>query len=196
MLKAQSIYMKSVATFELICIVVLFYLFSIFLMRFIKKFFFICILIVLAFFVYRLISPTSANALLSDIKSFSNDTLGTHFALSQPILESTWVVLDVTGVVLEETWILQEFASGDELLLNDVDLSQQSMSTWTVVTWTLPVVEEPKVVVPLQTPPSPTTTPLKTPTLKKTTTTPKATTSSSSSTIRQAVSDLKAIFGE
>jgi hypothetical protein len=51
-------------------------------MRFLKRFIFVVILLVLAFFIYRLISPKAANQLLLDIKTFSNDTVGTHFSLS------------------------------------------------------------------------------------------------------------------
>ncbi|MEI6672975.1 MAG: hypothetical protein WCL02_06720 [bacterium] len=58
-------------------------------MRFIKRFFFIIFLLLIAFFVYRLISPKAANALLFDLKTFSNDKIGTHFILSGEILVTT-----------------------------------------------------------------------------------------------------------
>lgn len=51
-------------------------------MRFIKRLFFVTILLVIAFFFYRLINPAGAKALLYDIKSFFNTTIGTHFSLT------------------------------------------------------------------------------------------------------------------
>jgi hypothetical protein len=51
-------------------------------MRFIKRFIFVILLLIIAFFIYRLISPKAAKELLFDLKSFSNDKIGTHFSLS------------------------------------------------------------------------------------------------------------------
>jgi len=51
-------------------------------MRFIKRLIFVVFLLVAAFFVYRVISPTAAKELLYDLKSFANDTIGTHFSLN------------------------------------------------------------------------------------------------------------------
>jgi hypothetical protein len=58
-------------------------------MRFVKRFIFVVILLVLAFFIYRLISPKAANQLLLDIKTFSNDTIGTRFSLSGEVIVAT-----------------------------------------------------------------------------------------------------------
>jgi hypothetical protein len=58
-------------------------------MRFIKRLIFVVLLLVIAFFIYRLISPTAAKELLYDIKSFSNDKIGTHFSLSGEVLLET-----------------------------------------------------------------------------------------------------------
>jgi hypothetical protein len=102
-------------------------------MRFIKRLIFIVILLLLAFFVYRLINPSSANALLRDLKSFSNTTIGTHFSLTNEVLQTTWTNLEITGTVLEATWLLQELTGDDELLFNDIDLSWENelpLLTW------------------------------------------------------------------
>lgn len=72
-------------------------------MKFIKRLLFILFLLIVAFFVYRLINPTAAKELLYDLKSFSNDTIGTHFSLSGEVLETTGVVLDLTGTIVEST---------------------------------------------------------------------------------------------
>jgi len=58
-------------------------------MRFIKRLIFVIILLVIAFFIYRLINPKAANALLHDMKSFSNQRIGTHFSLSGTIITIT-----------------------------------------------------------------------------------------------------------
>ena len=58
-------------------------------MRFIKRLIFVILLLLIAFFVYRLINPTAAKELLYDIKSFSNTTIGTHFSLSGEVLVET-----------------------------------------------------------------------------------------------------------
>jgi len=108
------------------------------LMRFIKRLIFVILLLVIAFFVYRLINPTAANQLLSDIKSFSNDKIGTHFILTWEILVQSWVVLDTTGTVVDTTWFLQDSSGDEQLLLNDAELSQDTGSslvehtTWTI----------------------------------------------------------------
>lgn len=52
-------------------------------MRFIKRFIFVLILLVIAFFIYRRISPKAANNLLDDLKTLSNNTIGTNFSLSE-----------------------------------------------------------------------------------------------------------------
>lgn len=111
-------------------------------MRFIKRFFFIILLLLIAFFIYRLISPKAANALLFDLKTFSNDKIGTHFILSGEVLVTTWtlvdtwVIIDTTGVVLNDTWIFQE-NTGDELLLNDTENMQNTGTALVVDTWTI-----------------------------------------------------------
>ena len=111
-------------------------------MRFIKKLIFIIILLLLAFFVYRLINPLAANALLHDLKSFSNTNIGTHFSLTGEVIENTWINLDVTGTILESTWALQELTGDEELLLNDTQLSwenvDENIQTWTVVSTPCP----------------------------------------------------------
>ncbi len=58
-------------------------------MKFIKRLIFVIILLLIAFFIYRLISPKAANELLRDLKSFSNTTIGTHFVLSGQTLVVT-----------------------------------------------------------------------------------------------------------
>ena len=106
-----------------------------------------------------------------DLKSFSNEKIGTHFSLTGEVLIlASWTVLDMTGTILEDTWILQEFAD-DELLFDDTDLL-----TWDdlpvivpeveVSTWVVPPVVAP---APAVVPPTPTTvvkptTPVKKPT--------------------------------
>jgi hypothetical protein len=54
-------------------------------MRFVKRFIFVLILLLIAFFIYRLVNPTAAKELLFDLKTFSNDKIGTHFSLSGEI---------------------------------------------------------------------------------------------------------------
>lgn len=113
-------------------------------MIFIKRFFFVLILLVIAFFVYRMIHPVWAASLLYDLKSFSNSTLGTDFVLfsdiqntTGAIFDETWIVLDVTGILFDDTGSLQEI-SGDELLLHDVDILDEPISdTQPFVTWTI-----------------------------------------------------------
>jgi hypothetical protein len=58
-------------------------------MRFIKRFIFVIVLLLIAFFLYRLISPKAANQLLFDLKNFSNTSIGTHFSLSGEIIQTT-----------------------------------------------------------------------------------------------------------
>ncbi|MFA6256372.1 MAG: hypothetical protein WC606_04265 [Candidatus Absconditabacterales bacterium] len=98
-------------------------------MRFIKRLVFVIILLLIAFFIYRLINPTAAKQLLFDIKTFSNDKIGTHFSLSGEILIASGVVLDETGIVLEETGALQELTGDEELLLNAAEFSGESLDT-------------------------------------------------------------------
>ena len=148
-------------------------------MRFIKRFIFVLILLLIAFFIYRLINPTAAKELLFDLKTFSNDKIGTHFSLSGEIIE-TWVVLNMTGTVLEDTWFLQEISGDEQLLLNDAELTQESFTeTWTPSVATAVVA------------PTPTPVPTPTPTTVKTTPTTTKTTSSSSS---KDTSDLNAFL--
>jgi len=108
------------------------------LMRFIKRLIFVVLLLVIAFFVYRLVNPTAAKELLYDIKSLSNNTIGTHFALSGEVLVETWVVLDMTGIILWDTWFLEEMSGDEQLLLNDAELPQDTgISLVEEVTWTI-----------------------------------------------------------
>ena len=152
-------------------------------MKFIKRFIFVLILLLIAFFIYRLINPTAAKELLFDLKTFSNDKIGTHFSLSGEIIE-TWAVLNVTGTVSEDMWFLQEISGDEQLLLNDAELTQESFTE----TWTSSVATA--VVAPAPTPlPTPTPTP-KTTTVKTTTPTTKTTSSSSS----KNTSDLNAFL--
>jgi len=58
-------------------------------MRFIKRLIFIIVLLLVAFFVYRLINPTAAKALLYDLATFSNTRLHTHFTLNNIPLVAT-----------------------------------------------------------------------------------------------------------
>ena len=98
-----------------------------------------------------------------DLKSFSNDKIGTHFSLSGEVIAETWVVLDITGTVLDDTWILEEMSGDEELLLNDSALPEESFSeTWTVSVATA-------VVAPTPTP-TPTSAPVPTSPKKPTTT--------------------------
>jgi hypothetical protein len=41
----------------------------------------------------------------------------------------------MTGIVVEETWILQEATGNEELLLNDIELLQEDFGTGTSATW-------------------------------------------------------------
>ncbi len=109
-------------------------------MRFIKRLLFVILLLVIAFFVYRLINPTAANSLLHDIKSFSNDKIGTHFSLDTKTIAASWAVSSWTvspwstlsNSSVNITWnILND--SGDELLLTDINAS----ATWISATWSL-----------------------------------------------------------
>lgn len=153
-------------------------------MKFIKRFIFVLILLLIAFFVYRLINPSAAKALLYDVKSFSNDTLGTHFSLSGELLQSTWVILDSTGVLVQDTWMMQEITGDDELLLENMELPAENFDTEPSLTWT--VVSTPTATTPS---PTPTTTPTTQPTTTpKTTTTPKWLSS-------QDIRDLQTLFG-
>jgi len=137
-------------------------------MRFIKRLIFILLLLVVAFFIYRLISPTWAQELLSDLKTFSNDTIGTHFSVDSVSISTTWSVFDVTGVVttgvvitgvvitgMEQTWALQEIMGDDELMFESSFLQDDTtgmITSWTIVSWTtvvfVPEAETPTRVIP------------------------------------------------
>jgi hypothetical protein len=72
-------------------------------MRFIKRLVVVIVLLLLAFFLYRLISPSGAKALLYDLKFLANDKIGTHFSLETNEEILTGSVIDITGLVLDET---------------------------------------------------------------------------------------------
>lgn len=103
---------------------------------------------------------------MNDIKTFSNDTIGTHFSLNDQFVETTWTLLNMTGILLEDTWALQEITGDEDLLLNDMDLLEDTSNVVSPATWTTVTTSATPVV------PSTTTTPKVTPT-PKTTTTPK-----------------------
>ena len=97
-------------------------------MKFIKRLIFICILLLIAFFIYRLINPTAAQELLYDIKTFSNTNLHTHFSLNTgEILVETWIIFEI-----EETWGLQELTGDDELLFGGTEGIEENTGTWTI----------------------------------------------------------------
>lgn len=98
-------------------------------MRFIKRLIFIIILLLIAFFIYRLISPQSAKQFLYDLKLSSNTTIGTQFLLTGEILDSSGLSLDVAEVVVENTWILQDISDDEQLLLNDFEFLQEDIAT-------------------------------------------------------------------
>jgi hypothetical protein len=100
-------------------------------MRFIKRFVVVLVLLVLAFFFYRLINPTGAKALLFDLKNFSNNSIGTNFSLTQDgeeVLLDTWTVLGETGVLIDNDSVLQEIDEADELLLGDISLDEETFT--------------------------------------------------------------------
>lgn len=103
-------------------------------MRLIKRFIFVLVLLVLVFFVYRLINPSWAQALLSDLKTTSNDLFWTHFVIEEMINVTwslaPWSVDSITGDITGETWSLQEM-TWDELLLDDLSLIETVTTTWT-----------------------------------------------------------------
>jgi hypothetical protein len=105
-------------------------------MRFLKRLLFILLLLLLSFFLYRLINPTWAKALLFDLKSFSNTRLGTHFVLTDEPLTTSWSSLTITWNALSNTWILQE-TSDDELLFDDIFPPEDDSSTKSQTTWVL-----------------------------------------------------------
>ncbi len=72
---------------------------------------------------------------MHDLKTVSNDKIGTHFVLTGNVIVDTSLSLDTTGAVLENTWGLQEITGDDLLLLNDIELSQESFTTEIVETW-------------------------------------------------------------
>jgi hypothetical protein len=61
------------------------------------------ILLLIAFFIYRVINPAGAKSLLYDLKSFSNDKIGTNFSLTSDVVELTGTVIEMTGDILEDT---------------------------------------------------------------------------------------------
>ncbi len=113
-------------------------------MKFVKRFVFIVIIVIVAFFVYRLISPTAAKSLLSDIKSFSNTTFWTHFALQQVNVVTTWSDNSIATGSVNITGELQEITGADALFVEDDIITGQqtpTTSTWIVEvdTWTTSV---------------------------------------------------------
>ncbi len=98
-------------------------------MRFIKRILFVAFLLLIAFWIYRLINPSWAKALLYDLKSFANDKAGTYFSLTGNVVEETSVVLE-TGTVIDSSLGLQELTGTDGgLLLDAVDSTQESFGT-------------------------------------------------------------------
>ena len=154
-------------------------------MKFIKRLLFILILLLAAFGVYRVVSPTAAKALLQDMKTFSNDKLGTDFVITtetEEILVETWTILEETGTLIEETDDLQELSDEDELLLGD-DLVEEKFWDDT----TTPVVEETPEPSTPTTPSVPATT--------TTTTTTTNTPSSNGGISKQDLIDFQTLFG-
>lgn len=137
-------------------------------MKFVKRIIFIVILLLLSFFVYRLINPSAAKTLVQDVKTFSNDTLGTHFVVTTEleeivvetwtILQESWIVLQETDLILEDTSILQEFDDEDALLLVN-DFIEEDVSNDLVVveyiSWSSSVSTPPEVPTSPSKPSSP-----------------------------------------
>lgn len=106
-------------------------------MKFIKRLLFIVLLLLLAFFIYRLINPSAAKTLVQDVKTFSNDRFWTHFVVSteiEKIIVETWTILEETGIILQETGafledivLLQEFDDEDALLLVDDSIEKDAV---------------------------------------------------------------------
>jgi len=108
-------------------------------MRFVKRIIVIFVLLLIAFFFYRLVNPTGAKALLFDLKNFSNTNLGTNFSIEvteedymdELIEELTEELAEesilVTWLLLDSPWSLQEFTEEDELLFWDVPLDQEDV---------------------------------------------------------------------
>jgi hypothetical protein len=140
------------------------------------------ILLLIAFFVYRLINPSGAKSMLYDIKSFSNDKIGTHFALTGDVVELTWTLVDMTGDILEDTWTLQN--SWDDLFLEDSLLLEETSQEDPVIDTQTGTDEQ----VPTTTTNTSTTNVVKP--SKPTTTQPKSTTSSNELS-NQDLRDLK-----
>jgi len=91
-------------------------------MTFIKRFIFVWILLVLAFFVYRLVSPTGAKSITNTIQSVLNATVWTNFSLDNANdVDLTTSTIDLTGAVLD-TWDLKDLILEDEFL-ESVDIS-------------------------------------------------------------------------
>ena len=102
-------------------------------MRFIKRLIFVVFLLVVAFFVYRLVNPNAAKDLLNDLKSFSNTNIGTHFSLSDQTLVASGAVFTETGTAAGASG-LDEMTGDEALLLNDMDLPQESFEETTSAT--------------------------------------------------------------
>lgn len=154
-------------------------------MKFIKRLLFILLLLLAAFGVYRVVSPTAAKALLQDMKTFSDDRFGTDFVVtteSEEILIETWTILEETGTLIEDTDDLQELSDEDELLLGD-DLVEESFWEDT----TTPVVEETSE----PSTPTPPSVPVPTTTTTTTTSAP----SSNGGISKQDIIDLQTLFG-
>ncbi len=157
-------------------------------MRFIKRFIFMVILLVIAFFAYRLINPSWATSLLYDLKSFANSSLWTNFSLTEDAQVATGDILIDTGFVIDNSWALEE-VSDEELLLGDVDLVDTTIDTVSIVdSWTdVPVTW----TIASPTPSTTTTTPKTTVTTPKTTVTPKTTTTSNNWLSSKDIRDMK-----
>lgn len=156
-------------------------------MTFIKRFIFICVLLVLAFFVYRLISPTSAKSFVTEIQSFLNATIGTNFSLDDASwsLEYDTSPLSLTGVLVD-TWLLLVDDWEDELLLDEVSLDE-TLASWTIDDFLL--VEDKKTQ-----PSTPQSSSQNTPTTKPTTKPTTNTSSSSSSSLEKDIKEFKDLF--
>lgn len=137
-------------------------------MKFIKRLLFIVLLLLLAFFIYRLINPSAAKTLVQDVKTFSNDRFWTHFVVSteiEKIIVETWTILEETGIILQETGafledivLLQEFDDEDALLLVN-DFIEEDVSNDLVVveyiSWSSSVSTPPEVPTSPSKPSSP-----------------------------------------
>lgn len=111
-------------------------------MRFIKRFIFVLVLLLIAFFVYRLISPEWARQLLYDLKLSSNSRLWTDFSLSGEVAPLSWSTLATTWPVLAEDSSVFQLDDDEELFLADESLYQESAFVDTTTSWTLSVSTE------------------------------------------------------